>query len=388
MEGQVDERNLRYNELGPNLGLDGTDGWSFWTAPFKFEDGLIDDSLPEDQSDQFGVELPLPGGTRYIQFRIFFDSSQHSGASFDFIEFEYEAPLVEGGVLAEIFPPQVPLGEETSFRYVMRPFFEEATIGGFNRVEIDVPDVNSRIDTLRYDGQLWEELLDQPQTLNTEDPLLELTPGRLAPAVGTTDSVGQFVQTVVVDPTTGSTKLLLKLPTMRPEHFRFGENLEIVFTSTLFRGSKQFNSVVWNDLTSSRDTSIPQPIVGGDATPEISMDNLLVVVENINTGRDQVRLATDTFTPNNDGINDELKIFFDLFLVLDQVNIKVDILDLSGRPVHRLASSSHTAGTVELSWDGRDAQGTTVAPGIYFYRLKVESDDSSTEKIGTFSLVY
>ena len=52
----------------------------------------------------------MPGGTRYIQFRIFFDSAQHSAALLDFIEFDYDAPLVSGGIVAEIFPRASPLG--------------------------------------------------------------------------------------------------------------------------------------------------------------------------------------------------------------------------------------------------------------------------------------
>ena len=44
-----------------------------------------------------------------------------SSVQFDFIEFEYDTPLVSGGVVAEIFPPQVNIGEETEFRCFYAP---------------------------------------------------------------------------------------------------------------------------------------------------------------------------------------------------------------------------------------------------------------------------
>jgi hypothetical protein len=112
-EGRVPERQLQYNELGVDIGDDGELGWSFWSAPFKLAEGNVA-GLPESEWTNSGVPLPLPGGTRYIQFRVLFDSQQHSAGVLDFIEFDYDTPLTSGGVLAEIFPPRVPLGEETS----------------------------------------------------------------------------------------------------------------------------------------------------------------------------------------------------------------------------------------------------------------------------------
>ena len=111
-EGRVPERELQYNELGVDLGDDGLLGWSFWSAPFKLEDARIDEGLPESEWQNTGVQLPLPGGTRYIQFRIFFDAAQHSTALLDFIEFDYDEPLVSGGIVAEIFPRASPWGRK------------------------------------------------------------------------------------------------------------------------------------------------------------------------------------------------------------------------------------------------------------------------------------
>ena len=79
---------------------------------------------------------------------------------------------------------------------------------------------------------------------------------------------------------------------------------------------------------------------------------------------------------------------FDLFLLLEQVDVQLEIYDLSGRRVTQLQMGGSTAGNLEIKWDGRDQDGQMTPPGIYLYRLAVDSDDSSIERSGTLSLVY
>lgn len=383
-EGRVPERELQYNELGVDLGDDGLLGWSFWSAPFKLEDALIDESLPESAWQDAGVQLPLPGGTRYIQFRIFFDSAQHSAALLDFIEFDYDAPLVSGGIVAEIFPPQVPLGEETAFRYFVRPLFKTGEATSFNRIEIAVPSADTRIDTLRFDGQDWAEIAAG----TAADPLRDVHPIRLAPAAGRTDSLGQFAQSVGTDPLTGSSKLHIKLPAMSAEHFQFDQNIEIVFRSKLFRGSEEFTSSVWNDQGGPDAKFIPQPAEDGDATPDIATNALLVVADEIDQIVKAPHIAPNPFTPNGDGINDKVTFSFDLFLVLDPVDVQVEIYDLSGHRIAQVQTDGSTAGSLQVEWDGRDSQGQIAPPGIYLYRLAIDLDNTSTERSGTLSLAY
>ncbi len=54
--------------------------------------------------------------------------------------------------------------------------------------------------------------------------------------------------------------------------------------------------------------------------------------------------------------------------------VSLDVYDLGGRLVRRLASGSVTAGAHEARWDGRDAAGRAVAGGVYFYRLASGGD--------------
>jgi hypothetical protein len=45
-----------------------------------------------------------------------------------------------------------------------------------------------------------------------------------------------------------------------------------------------------------------------------------------------------------------------------------EVLDAAGRLVWRAPAAEHGAGTLRLAWDGRDAAGARVAPGLYFAR--------------------
>ncbi|MEE3257724.1 MAG: gliding motility-associated C-terminal domain-containing protein, partial [Candidatus Latescibacterota bacterium] len=88
-------------------------------------------------------------------------------------------------------------------------------------------------------------------------------------------------------------------------------------------------------------------------------------------------IAPNPFTPNDDGINDRAEIRFAIGNLNVERKIQVRILDLSGRLVWQEIRMSF--GEQVLQWNGRDAQGMQVPPGIYLCRIEVDVDaqDSS-----------
>jgi murein DD-endopeptidase MepM/ murein hydrolase activator NlpD len=58
--------------------------------------------------------------------------------------------------------------------------------------------------------------------------------------------------------------------------------------------------------------------------------------------------------------------------------LEIGVYDVAGRLVRHLTQARMSAGAHELAWDGRNAAGERVAPGIYFYCLRGE--DGSYQK--------
>ncbi len=55
-----------------------------------------------------------------------------------------------------------------------------------------------------------------------------------------------------------------------------------------------------------------------------------------------------------------------------QSNVKVEIYDVLGREIRSFNVGLQTAGAYGVVWDGKNALGRMVTPGVYFYRLQAE----------------
>ena len=381
---RLSEELLPYNVLGAQaVGSDGPRGWSFWSAPLKFEDGLVDTTLP--LSGQ-GALLALPGQTRYIQFQIHFDSDPHGAIALDWLEFEYGEPTVAEGVLAEIFPPSAPLGRPQEFSYYLTPHYGDGPAGsGFNRVEVLVPDSSTVLKEVVVDDVVWEPL-GGPIDGSASDPLATVAPGFVSP------SVGQYAHTVIVDREAGHHRLQIKLPELTPQTVPgfapgVGAPIVLTFSSTLYTGSARFTSSVWHDAGGA-DSSIPQPTYPGDATPELSTDDVGVVAEELVEIIGSVSVSPNPFTPNRDGANDAALFRFDLYMVTEPVAVTVQLMDLSGASVRTLGPERRAAGPISLVWDGLDERGHLVPPGTYLYRLTTDADEGSPSRLGTVVVAY
>lgn len=85
------------------------------------------------------------------------------------------------------------------------------------------------------------------------------------------------------------------------------------------------------------------------------------------------------FSPNGDGLNDELRLDFTLFLAPGRSPVMVEVFDLRGRCLRRLVRErAVSTGEYTIPWDGRDHSGDRVAPGLYAIRLSLDSDLDET----------
>ena len=100
-------------------------------------------------------------------------------------------------------------------------------------------------------------------------------------------------------------------------------------------------------------------------------------------------MAPNPFTPNADGINDEVEFTVDVYLLTDAKDVVLQLYDLSGRRVTQVLPGPAGAGTETLRWDGTDDDGALVPPGLYVYRLEVRSDATgSRSRTGTVAVAY
>jgi hypothetical protein len=94
------------------------------------------------------------------------------------------------------------------------------------------------------------------------------------------------------------------------------------------------------------------------------------------------------FTPNGDGINDVFALKFGLMRLTQPAPLLFEIFDLAGRMVSRSAGGGATSGRSIRTWDGRDAAGVLVAPGLYVYRIEVQADVKTESYQGLVGVAY
>jgi flagellar hook assembly protein FlgD len=58
------------------------------------------------------------------------------------------------------------------------------------------------------------------------------------------------------------------------------------------------------------------------------------------------------------------------FSLADAGPARIDIFTADGRFVRTLVNATHTAGTFDVRWDGRDDHGLPAATGTYWLRLQ------------------
>ncbi|HSG27911.1 MAG TPA: FlgD immunoglobulin-like domain containing protein, partial [Candidatus Krumholzibacterium sp.] len=94
---------------------------------------------------------------------------------------------------------------------------------------------------------------------------------------------------------------------------------------------------------------------------------LLFETETIRTPA--VRLALFQNVPNPFNPSTEISYF------LPQAeSVSLDIFDVAGRRIKTLANGIMREGDHRVEWDGRDNNGSRVASGVYFYRLRAGKD--------------
>lgn len=305
-----------------------TRNWSDWSAPI---------SLAAETGNPIG-DRPR----RFAQVRADFHSRPEAGGRLSYLQFAASQPWATH-IAAEIEPTQARPGQTTSFTYKLLPQFE-GDEPGFDRVEIGTPGRTVSVDAVRIDGRAE------------------------AFAVVRLDPSGFVVQIPHID--------------VR----RTLDRIEIDFKAQIFQYGTVFSGRVSN---STRPHEVPQSVVAGDVDVQNDGATLQVVLADV--GREsigRVELGSSICTPNSDGVNDAVRLEYDLLNLAGAVLVYIDLCDLSGRKLWAIDRMVHSSGRFAVAWDGRDDSGLLLPPGIYLLRLAVETDKGRERVSRVVSLVY
>lgn len=286
---------------------------------------------------QSGQAFQSPGPRRYVQMEArFLSDDPMSAAQLDDLTLTFHPPLV-AKTTAEVSPAVATPGSPVLFTYVLRV---EPDLGdrGFDEIEITAS-ADMRFQAVRLDG---------------------------APV------------------TASATEVEAGFRLRLDERVRRQALLEIDFESTVFVNQTRYEAVLFN---SDLEEEVRQRVDEGDAAAEVDNETVSVSLPPARLMLRDLQLSSRVITPNADGVNDELRIRFNLLRVLAPRQLTVGLYDLSGARVADLLDRLETVGSVELSWDGTTKTGRA-APGLYILLIEIDGDSRRDRLQRTVAVAY
>jgi hypothetical protein len=315
-----------------------TNNWTFWSFPLT----------------QSGQQTPLQR-SRFIQLR----ADLESGDFFDFVRLDSvwieTSPPLAGQILGEVAAiddPQpargfteVELGAMTDFAYDIRADFSSSQQLGFDAVSISTG------------GPA------QFRRLEMGDPLVEVTP-------------------VSIEEEAGRLTVLLPQRITRTRN----QPLRLVFGAEVFVFANTFDGQVFD----SQSGDLPQPVEAGDVSDALGTNSLQILGATGQAGSviDNLRLSTPVLTPNGDQVNDRMSITYELFRLPTNIPVELNVYSLDGSLQSSLDLGLQGAGTHEIFWDGRDAAGDLLTPGLYLLDLSIKAESETFRNVRPVGVAY
>ena len=308
------------------------ENWSSWSAPYPWEEG------------KEGAGIVSPGPRRYFQVRVDFVNTADQAGKLAYLSIEYAQPPSAHQVYGEIFPTEVKAAARTTFTYAVRP-----RIGGddtgFDSLEILTPVPVDVVRAVRIDGRDVS-----------------------------------FTAEVFEDPP----RFIVHFPQDRMDVSDDNGLLEVVFDCVVYQYGTSFEGRVFD----SRLGQAHQRVMPGDAKGGFKDDEIAVRIDLNAPLIAFVRTDPDPFTPNGDGINDEVTISYAVSKVTQPISVEIDLHDLYGTRVRKGYAGEEGIGPYAWVWDGRNDRGELLPPGVYVYRVMVYPDIGLRARTGTVHLVY
>ena len=279
-------------------------------------------------------QSPMP--RRYMEVQVALVSERpERGVQLDWLQIEFDHPLAQQ-VLGEIFPVQVQPGKQTEFTYYIQPRQIAGT--GFDRLLLETS-APVEFKGVWVDGERQEVVLEE------------------------TDR--GFAVTL-------------------PAPIRESRLLELRFVGTVFVDATRFDAF----LADSRGAALArQRVDSGDAYAEVVSSTNAVRLPVAPQLLANVSIEPRILTPNADGVNDVLRVEFDLVNVLAPRSVGLRVFDMAGRLLQVLEEQG-LAGDRALVWDGREQDGVRVPPGLYVAELRIDGDGGIQSRRRVISVAY
>ena len=337
-----DAKTYKRLKLGERAGTSyDRDNWTFWSAPYDF-------------ADSTGTPVVSLGPRRFFQFKIDVIPSNEAGGELDYLEFRMSEPLASG-LIGEISPTRVQIAEPSEFTYYLHPSIE-GDLSGFDGLEVSTSSIINGVKALRIGERDW--------------------PFEVSPLDENGVELSGFP----------ANRFELTFADTRLVASDSGTPIEIDFDARVLRSGAEFRVRVFD---SNQPLAVRQKVSPGDANSLVEGNTLSVST----TANAELLLQTEVFppviTPNGDQVNDTAQITYDLLEIIGDAGVSIEISDLSGRVVRQVYAGRDLVGNYEREWDGRDDAGEVVPPGIYLYRIQVDSDrDQEGVKLGLVNVAY
>ena len=354
--------------------------WSRWSTPHKLTAGIIN---AEKHRRYTGRTHPLawPPPLFPIKGRIASEDLE-SARALGTLAFTVSNPPLTERIISEVVPRQVELGVPVSFTYAVLPTKMRSGVDlGFDVFEIATPVRSEAVETIEVvhaDGRV--------QTADFTGVALTNLPVQ--------DDSGLFAVEAVTE-----RHLRVRFPAITESDLAEGRAavVKIRFKCRVLRFGTTFTGTAWNSTTDD----LGQGVIGGNAADLGAADDDLIPIGAADPNDLAVRvpLASDRlminvaaqprlFSPNGDGVNDETRIHCDLVRLVDAAPLSVRVFDLAGRRVRTLFAGEQGGGSFSAKWDGTNAAGQQVPPGIYLFRVDLATDAKKEAVVGIVEMVY
>jgi hypothetical protein len=160
--------------------------------------------------------------------------------------------------------------------------------------------------------------------------------------------------------------------------------LEVDFGARVFRYGTPFDGA----LVDTESDEVPLSVNAGDAIAETLSDELTVRTGLKGAILPDLTVSPNPFSPNDDGFNDQVTLSSAVLRLTGDTPVDLQIFDLSGRLIRTLSQVVSGSASFAMEWDGQDEAGILAPPGLYVFRLAVDTDTGSHTRLGQVALVY